>query len=58
MMTKDIVVGDHAEESGRSRRCMRSAVVISHRGKGTMVGFISLRDLLEVEDEATGAGPF
>lgn len=53
VMTKDIVVGNPAEDIEDALRKMH-AVGCRHLpivDKGNLVGFISLRDLLEVDDE-------
>jgi len=53
VMTRDIVVGDPAEDIEDALRKMH-AVGCRHLpivDKGSLVGFISLRDLLEVDDE-------
>jgi CBS domain-containing protein len=53
VMTKDIVVGDPAEDIEDALRKMQR-VGCRHLpivDKGNLVGFISLRDLLEVDDE-------
>lgn len=53
VMTKDIVVGDPAEDIEDALRKMH-AVGCRHLpivDKGNLVGMISLRDLLEIDDE-------